>query len=76
MRYLVVTDIHGKLLEKLSPVVDDGIDSLICLGDFDQVRSIRSFMDLQSRLEQDGKEVIVVPGNHDYEIYKKGKIRN
>nr|MBA4404826.1 hypothetical protein [Nanoarchaeum sp.] len=76
MRYLVVSDIHGKLLEKLNPIVDDGIDSLICLGDFDQVRSIRSFMDLQARLEQDGKQVIVVPGNHDYEIYKRGKIKS
>lgn len=68
MRYLVVTDIHGKLLEKLNPVIDDGIDSLICLGDFDQVRSIRSFMDLQARLEQEGKQVITVPGNHDYAV--------
>jgi len=69
MKYAIIGDIHGRDLGDLEKALKfEKPDSLICLGDFDQVKSIRQFMDLEKRFLERGKEVIKVPGNHDYAL--------
>jgi len=69
MLYGLIGDIHGTKLNEIKKVFgDQGIGVLICNGDFDQVRTIREFMEWETELKQAGKEVIVVPGNHDEAI--------
>lgn len=69
MKYLIFGDIHGKDLKKLEKtILVEKPDTLICLGDFDQVKSIREFMDIEKSLLNQGKKVIKVPGNHDYAV--------
>ncbi len=69
MRYAIWGDMHGKDLGSLDQALEDiDPDVLICLGDFDQVKVIQQFMDLQKKYQSIGKEVIVVPGNHDHAI--------
>lgn len=70
MRHLVIGDLHGRTVDELEGIVDsEGIDSFICLGDFDQVRVIRSVMDLEDRFNSEGKQTVIVPGNHDCSIF-------
>ena len=69
MKHLVISDLHGRTVDGLQEVVDgEGINSLIGLGDFDQVRAIRSFMDLEEKFREEGKQTAVVPGNHDHAV--------
>ncbi len=70
MKYLVFGDIHGKTVDELEEIInEEKIDSLICLGDFDQVKSIRGFIDLEKKFIEEEKPLIVVPGNHDYAVF-------
>lgn len=68
MKRAVITDIHGRPLTELEDVFSE-VDSLICLADFDHPANIGEFMDLQNRLVGEGKEVKIVPGNHDHAIF-------
>jgi len=69
MKYLIFGDMHGKDLTKLeATLVKENPDSIICLGDFDNVKTIRNFIDIEEDYLKKGKEVIKVPGNHDYAI--------
>jgi predicted phosphodiesterase len=71
MKYMIFGDFHGKDLQKLEKtLLIENPDSLISLGDFDQVETIRKFMDIEKKLLKEGKEVIKVPGNHDYAVQK------
>jgi predicted phosphodiesterase len=66
MRHLVISDLHGRAVSELDQIIEgEGIGSLICLGDFDQVKVIRSVIDLEDRFREEGKQTLVVPGNHD-----------
>jgi len=70
MRYLVFGDMHGNEVNELESLVDsEGIDSFICLGDFDQIKVIHSVMDLEQKFDEEGKSSIIVPGNHDYSVF-------
>jgi predicted phosphodiesterase len=69
MKYLLFGDIHGKDLKKLEKtILAESPDTLVCLGDFDHVKSIREFMDIEKEYLKQGKNVIKVPGNHDYAV--------
>ena len=69
MKYAIFTDIHGKDLSELERALSfEKSDVLICMSDFDQVSSIRQFMELEEKYKNNGKKVIVVPGNHDHSI--------
>lgn len=68
MKRAVITDIHGRPLTELEDVFSE-VDSLICLGDFDHPGNIEEFMDFRERLVGQGREVIIVPGNHDHAIF-------
>ena len=77
MKYLVFGDIHGKRSGELEGIINaEKIDSLICLGDFDQVKAIRSFMDLEKKFIKEEKPIIVVPGNHDYAVFHNDHIHS
>jgi predicted phosphodiesterase len=69
MKYLLMTDIHGKDLTNFQNVLQSiNPDVLICNCDFDQVKSIRQYMEIKEDLLRNGKEVYNVPGNHDHSI--------
>jgi len=69
MKYAIFGDIHGNELKELEQALRfENPDTLICTGDFDQVRSIRSYMELEQDYRNQGKQVITVPGNHDHSI--------
>ena len=69
MRYGLIGDVHGTDLSELEMKFDEEeIDALVCLGDFDQPKTIHQFMDLERKYKEEGKQVIVVPGNHDHAI--------
>lgn len=69
MKYAMFGDIHGTELGNLEGALSsENPDCLICTGDFDQVKSIRQYVELKDRYEAIGKTVIAVPGNHDYAI--------
>ncbi len=88
MKYAIFGDIHGNELKELEHSLRfENPDTLICTGDFDQVRSIRNYMKLEQDYLNQGKQVITVPGNHDHSIlnnlplfsgtiYKQGKDHN
>jgi 3',5'-cyclic AMP phosphodiesterase CpdA len=77
MKYVLIGDIHGMDLISLEKDLDSqNIDVLICTGDFDQAKTIRQFMELELRYKNNGKEVIVVPGNHDDAILNNIAIRS
>lgn len=66
MRIVIVSDIHGESLDRLESQVLRSFmpDLVLCLGDFDQTRTIREVMELQKRYRME-----VVPGNHEHAIY-------
>lgn len=69
MKYMIFGDIHGQEFKRLErTLLNENPDSLICLGDFDQIYSIRQFMEIEEEYLKKGKEVIKVPGNHDYAL--------
>lgn len=69
MKYAIFGDIHGKELGDLEKALkSEKVDTLVCTGDFDQVKTIRQFMDLEEKYRKEGKQVITVPGNHDHAI--------
>jgi predicted phosphodiesterase len=69
MKYLMFGDIHGEDPSKLERVIDeDNTDCLICLGDFDQTKSINKFLDMKEKYEKIGVQIIDIPGNHDHAI--------
>ncbi|MCX8194093.1 MAG: metallophosphoesterase [Candidatus Pacearchaeota archaeon] len=70
MRYMIIGDLHGSdlYLNLEDTIMYENPDFLVCLGDFDQVSTIRQFMEIEKRLENKGKKVIKVPGNHDYAL--------
>lgn len=75
MKYFIFGDIHGRNLNDLEESLTYfSPDALICLGDFDQVSSVRQFMKLEEEYTQKGKIVIKVPGNHDNSIFKNEPI--
>ncbi len=77
MKYAIFGDMHGIDLRALEAALgEEDPDSLICLGDFDQTKTIRQFIDIQDYYEALGKRVIVVPGNHDKAILKGESINS
>jgi predicted phosphodiesterase len=75
MKYMIFGDFHGKDLKKLEKaLLIENPDALMFLGDSDQVKTIRQFMDIEKEYLKNGKEVIKVPGNHDYAILKNEPI--
>ncbi len=69
MKYVMMGDLHGSELRGLETALDYlDPDVLICLGDFDQIKTIHQFRDIEERYENDGKKVIKVAGNHDHAI--------
>ena len=69
MRYTIFGDMHGSDLTGLETALNYlNPDVLICLGDFDQTRTIHQFMDIEKRYLDDGRRVIKVAGNHDHAI--------
>ncbi len=71
MKYLMFGDIHGTDLEGMGQsILDEGFDVVLCTGDFDQVRSIRQFMEIENDLRKNGTQVLTVPGNHDHAVLK------
>jgi predicted phosphodiesterase len=77
MKYFIFGDSHGKDMQKLeTALLIENPDSLICLGDFDQVKTIRDFMNIEKGFLEKGKEVIKVPGNHDYAILNNQSIKS
>ncbi|MCL6500882.1 MAG: metallophosphoesterase, partial [Candidatus Pacearchaeota archaeon] len=71
MKYAIFGDMHGTDLSALEEALrKEDPDSLICLGDFDQTKTIRQFTELQEDYASRGKKVIVIPGNHDHALLK------
>lgn len=69
MRYAIIGDFHGADLGGLEKALDsENVDSLVCLGDFDKTKTIHQFMQLEQKYQDQGKEVIKVPGNHDLAV--------
>jgi predicted phosphodiesterase len=69
MKYLIFGDIHGKDLKKLEKrISEENPEVLVCLGDFDSVKSIREFMEIEQDFLKKDKKVLKVPGNHDYAV--------
>lgn len=69
MKYIIFGDIHGCSIKPLEQRLEhEDSDVVICLGDFDQVRCVHEFIELENRLTSEGKKVIKVPGNHDHAI--------
>ena len=67
MKYALVGDFHSNDLMKLEMALDSiDPDVLVCLGDFDAVKTIKKFMELEERCIKAGKQVVKVIGNHDY----------
>ncbi len=66
MKIVIVSDIHGKPLSRLENEVLNATkpELFLCLGDFDQTRTIQEVMQLQRKYP-----TIVVPGNHEHSIY-------
>jgi len=70
MNYVIIGDLHGTDLSSFEMVLyRENPDVLICLGDFDQTKTIHQFMGLEKRLLSSGIKVIKVPGNHDHAIF-------
>ena len=75
MKYVIIGDIHGRSLEKLSETVEDFEDStLLCTGDFDFPEQVRQFQELTEK--QEWTDVITVPGNHDDSVFNNLTIRS
>ncbi|MGC8940635.1 MAG: metallophosphoesterase family protein [Candidatus Nanoarchaeia archaeon] len=69
MKYAIFGDLHGTELNGLEKVLAfQNVDVLICLGDFDQTKTIHQFRDLEKKYLSAEKLVIKVPGNHDHAI--------
>jgi predicted phosphodiesterase len=69
MKYAIIGDIHGAELGDLRKALRfENPDSLICLGDFDQTKTINQFRRLERKYQRDGKQVRKVPGNHDHSV--------
>ncbi len=70
MKYMLIGDLHGLDINSglEDTIIAENPDVLVCTGDFDQVRTIKQFMELEETLENHGKRVIKVPGNHDYSL--------
>ena len=77
MKYLIIGDLHGADLGHLrrSDVFDES-DALVCTGDYDSVKTIRQFMELEEIYKSLGKKVVKVPGNHDYAVFNNLGIRS
>ena len=77
MKYALFGDLHGTELKDLENALStENPDCLICTGDFDQVKTIRAYMQLKDRYEAEGKKVITVPGNHDIAILNNQDIES
>lgn len=77
MKYMIFGDIHGQNMKRLEKsILVENPDSLICLGDFDQIEAIREFMNIEKEFVKQGKEVIKVPGNHDYALLYNQQINS
>lgn len=75
MKYGIFGDMHGTSLGKLERRLEkECVEVVICLGDFDQVRTLKNFIELERKFLARGGGVIKVPGNHDHEILKEGSI--
>ena len=71
MKYTIIGDLHGTELGDLEKVLSfEKPDFLICTGDFDQIKTIHQFKDLEKAYQKKGIKVIKVPGNHDHAILK------
>ena len=69
MKYAIIGDLHGKELGELEVALSfENPGVLICTGDFDQIKTINQFKDLEQKYKKIGKKVIKVPGNHDHAI--------
>lgn len=69
MKYLIFSDMHGSDLTRLDNRIEtENPDYLICLGDFDQTKTIHQFMGIRKKQIERGKHVVMVPGNHDHAI--------
>ncbi len=77
MKYAIFGDIHGRNLTKLEErLKKENPDSIVCLGDFDSTDSIKQFKNMEKRYLKEGREVIKVPGNHDYAAIKNTPIES
>lgn len=77
MKYLIFGDVHGQDMKRLEKsLLVENPDTLICLADFDQIYSIRQFMEIEEEYLKKGKEVIKVPGNHDYALVHNQSINS
>lgn len=75
MKWAIFGDIHGRSLKELEDALDiENPGMLICTGDFDDTRSINQFIELENKYKEKGKEVVKVPGNHDYAILNNQEI--
>src|SRR2546427_2865486 len=73
MKVVAVSDIHGQPLKRLEEEVIIPLkpDLILCLGDFDQTKTIREVKELEKRYQ-----MIVVPGNHEHSIYNGYEINS
>lgn len=73
MKYVIIGDLHGAdlYLDLEDTIMFENPDFLICIGDFDQIKTIHQFMEIEKDLIKQGKEVITVPGNHDHSLLNK-----
>jgi predicted phosphodiesterase len=70
MKYLVLSDVHGRDLEPMQAVVkQEQFDTFLFLGDLDLMRSIRQVKALADRFEAEYDGAVLVPGNHDHALY-------
>ncbi len=72
MKTLIFTDIHGKSLAPLEEIVlDEKVESIICLGDFDTNETVHEYLSFRKKWLSEGKTVSSVCGNHDVWNYFK-----
>lgn len=77
MKYAIFGDIHGADLGGLEKALrKEKPDVLVCTGDFDSTSSINQFRALEARYRKKGKDVIVVPGNHDEAILNNSQMNS
>ena len=69
MKAILFGDVHGYPLNHLKNFINiENIDYLICTGDFDQIKTLREFMEIENEFISLGKSTILVPGSHDYAV--------
>jgi len=66
MKYAIIGDLHGSELGDLEKALRlEDPDTLICLGDFDQVKTIHQFIDLEKRFNLVREKEVVGGQKHN-----------